>query len=454
MNDPPCVGPFGAALFTDLYELTMVQAYDAQAMCLPAVFELSFRKLPECRNYLVACGLQDVLTYLEQAHFSDDDLAYLRRQGGFRDTFLNRLSSFRFTGDVFAVPEGTMVFENEPVLQVIAPLPEAQLIETFVINQVHFQSLVATKAARVVTAAAGRTVVDFGARRAHGTDAAMKVARASYIAGAAGTSNVLAGKTYDIPIFGTMAHSYIQAHDDELAAFAAFAGMYPQTTLLVDTYDTIEGVRKVVELSRRLGDRFRVRAVRLDSGDLLELSRKARAILDEAGLNQVRVFASGGLDEYQIADLVQRGAAIDGFGVGTKLAVSSDAPDVDVAYKLVEYAGQPRLKLSSEKIIIPGRKQVFRVIEDGRLLRDVIGRHDEKLDGRPLLKQVMHNGRRLPAERASLDQSRKHARRELEQLPPPLLKLERAEQGYPVQLSAALKADGESLRRTRDAPPS
>ena len=245
-------------LFTDLYELTMAQAYHAEHMDQVAVFELAFRQMPANRNYIVVNGLTDVLNFLNDFHFSPEDVQYLRGRGEFSSDFLTRLEHLRFTGDVYAVPEGTLVFPNEPLVQVVAPILEAQLMETFILNQVHFQSLAATKAARVVTAAQGRTVVDFGSRRAHGTDAALKVARATYLAGGNGTSNVLAGKLYGIPVFGTMAHSYIQAHEDELASFCAFAGLYPETTLLVDTYDTIEGVRKVIELSRKLGEQFRV----------------------------------------------------------------------------------------------------------------------------------------------------------------------------------------------------
>jgi nicotinate phosphoribosyltransferase len=333
--------PLRSADFTDLYELTMDRAYAAEGMDQTAVFELFFRELPPGRNFLVAAGLEDVLDALESLGITADDLEYLRGLGLFPEAFLEQLRGFRFVGEVWAMPEGTVVFPHEPLVQVVAPILEAQLIETLVLNQVHFQSLIASKAARVVAAAAGRDVIEFGSRRAHGAEAALKVARASYLAGAAGTSNVLAGKLYGIPVSGTMAHSYIQAHDDEAAAFAAFADVYPETTLLVDTYDTLAGVRRVIGLARRLGDRFRVRAVRLDSGDLGTLARQARQMLDAAGLSSVRIFASGGLDEYEVAELVAAGAPIDAFGVGTKMAVSEDAPSLDMAYKLVEYAGRP-----------------------------------------------------------------------------------------------------------------
>ncbi|HLU49896.1 MAG TPA: nicotinate phosphoribosyltransferase, partial [Planctomycetota bacterium] len=338
----------------------MAQAYLAEGMEGTAVFELFFRTLPPERNWILAAGLGDVLEFLEHATFRSEDIDYLRRLGTFQPEFIAHLETLRFRGDVFAVPEGTIVFPNEPLIQVVAPIAQAQLVETYVLNQIHFQSVLATKAARVVEAAAGRAVYDFGARRAHGEDSALAVAKLSYMAGAAGTSNVLAGRLWDIPVAGTMAHSYIQAHESELDAFAAFARVFPETVLLVDTYDTIAGVERVIELSRRLGEEFRVRAIRLDSGDLGELAREARRRLDRAGLERVEIFASGGLDERSVARLVTEGAPISGFGVGTSLAVSRDAPDLDMAYKLVEYEGKSRLKLSSAKAILPGRKQIFR----------------------------------------------------------------------------------------------
>ena len=433
------------ALFTDLYELTMAQAYHAEGMDQLAVFELAFRQLPRTRNFIVAAGFADILDFLTSFRFTDDELDYLRRRREFTDEFLKRLASLRFSGDVYAVPEGTVVFPNEPLLQVIAPIIEAQLIETFVLNQVHFQSIAATKAARVVAAAQGRAVIDFGSRRSHGTDAALKVARATYLAGGDGTSNVLAGKIYGIPVFGTMAHSYIQAHDDESASFESFAALYPETTLLVDTYDTLDGVRKVIELSHKLGHRFRVRALRLDSGDLGSLAFQTRKILDEAGLRNVQIFASSGLDEYKIQELVHSGAPIDAFGVGTKLAVIADAPELDMAYKLVEYAGKGRLKLSTKKLLYPGRKQVFRQIENGRMVGDVIGRFDESLAGEQLLKPLMVRGQ--PATQIRLAESRKRLKCELQLLPDHLRGLEPVPPPYPVSFSEQLEADLDSIRR-------
>jgi nicotinate phosphoribosyltransferase len=425
----------------------MAQAYDAEGMNAEAVFEVFFRKLPSTRNYLVAAGLDDVLTCIEELHFTDDDLEYLAQQG-FSTRFLDRLRGLHFTGAVNAVAEGTPVFPQEPVIQIIAPLIEAQLLETVVVNQLHLQSVLASKAARVVTAAAGRPVVDFGARRTHGFDAALKLARSSYLAGAAGTSLVLAGKRYGIPIFGTMAHSYVQAHDDEEAAFTTFAKLYPDATILVDSYDTLDGVRKLIELSRRPGTSFRAHAIRLDSGDLAELARQSRQLLDAAGLKDVQILASGDLDEYRIAELVAADAPIDSFGVGTRLAVALDAPTIGLVYKLVEYAGRPRAKFSSHKATYPGRKQVFRMIEGGRLARDVIGRHHETHAGEPLLYPVMRGGQRLPQGRVSLQEARRHALQARERLPEALLRLEHQPTAYPVEISLTLKHDLETLRGT------
>jgi nicotinate phosphoribosyltransferase len=451
MNDRAATNPLRSGLFTDLYELTMVQAYVAERMDQTAVFELFFRELPDDRNYVVAAGLNDTLDFLEHLHFTDDDLAYLAEQDQFNESFLEYLAGMRFTGEVNAVREGTVVFPDEPLIQVVAPIAEAQIAETAILNQVHFQTVAATKAARVVHAAGGRTVVDFGSRRAHGSDAAIKAARASFLAGAAGTSNVLAGRLYDIPIFGTMAHSYIQAHDDELDAFEAFARQYPHTTLLVDTYDTIDGVSKVIRLRNRLGDAFDVRAVRLDSGDLLTLSRHTRRLLDQAGLTDINILVSGGIDEHKIEKLLGEGAPIDGFGVGTKLVVVPDAPDLDMAYKLVEYAGRSRMKLSSEKEIFPGRKQIFRSIENDRMTGDVLARFDETRRGQPSLEPVMRNGRRLDTAAATLDEAREHCRRQIEMLPNAIRRLHRAPEPYPVEISDQLRADRDDLEDDLEA---
>ena len=316
----PCP-PVSPALLTDLYELTMLQAYVAEGMHDVGVFSLFVRRLPDRRNYLLACGLDDVLDYLEALRFDRPAIDYLESLGRFTPAFLRYLEHFRFTGDVYAVAEGTPVFANEPILEIAAPIAESQLVETFVMNQVHLQTVLASKAARVVEAAQGRPVVDFGMRRMHGIDAALKAARAFHIAGVDSTSNVAAGQAYGLRVSGTLAHSYIQAHDDEREAFRAFTRLYPDTVLLVDTYDTLEGVRAVVDLARERGDSFRVAAVRLDSGDLGALAVDTRRLLDEAGLGSVRIFASGSLNEDEIARLLAGGAPIDAFGVGTDMAV-------------------------------------------------------------------------------------------------------------------------------------
>jgi nicotinate phosphoribosyltransferase len=412
-----------------------------------AVFSLFVRRLPESRNFLLACGLDTVLGYLEGLRFDEEALDFLASRGEFDDAFLEWLGRLRFTGDVRAVPEGTPVFADEPLLEVEAPLPEAQLVETFVMNQMHMQTVLASKAARVKRAAGERMVVDFGLRRMHGADAGLRSARAFHVAGIDGTSNVLAGKVYGVPVTGTMAHAYVQAHDDELDAFRAFARVYPDTTLLVDTYDTLDGVRKVVRLSEELGDDFQVRGIRLDSGDLGELARGARGILDAAGLDDVRIFASGGLDEWKLRDLVSAGAPIDGFGVGTGMGVSADAPSLDMAYKLTEYGGRGRLKLSTGKRILPGPKQLFRFEESGRAVRDVIARADEDLDGRPLLETVMKGGRRVGAGLATLADARAHAWREMARLPERLLELDPASPRYAVEVSDALEARQERVTR-------
>jgi len=428
-----------AALLTDLYQLTMLQAYWKEGMDRDAVFSLFVRRLPKGRNYLLACGLGPALEYLERLRFHDEALSYLAQRDELSDAFLRWLADLRFEGDVWAVPEGTPVFPDEPLLEVQAPIAQAQLAETFVMNQIHHQTVVASKAVRVVEAARGRAVVDFGLRRMHGTDAGVKAARAFHIAGLAATSNVLAGQIYGIPISGTMAHSYIQAHDDEMESFRAFSGLYPETVLLVDTYDTLEGVEKVVELARERGEDFRVRAVRLDSGDLGQLAKDSRKILDDAGLQNVRIFASGGLDEWEIAEMLEGGAPIDGFGVGTGLGVSKDAPSLDIAYKLTAYAGKGRLKLSTGKRILPGRKQIFRQEEDGEAVRDVLARHDEDQEGRPLLEKVMERGGRLAAGRVDLESARERARREIERLPKHIRALEDADPPYKVQVSDGLE---------------
>ena len=317
-----------SALFTDLYQLTMAQAYWQSGVTAQATFSLYFRTYPPDRAYFVLAGVTDVLEYLEGLTVSDQDIDYLRSLGLFDREFVKFLLGLRFTGTVRAMSEGSIFFAGEPVLEVTAPVIEAQIVETYLINQINLQSILATKSARVVTAARGRTVVDFAARRTHGVDAATKQARVSYMVGFVGTSNVLAGGLYGIPVFGTMAHSFVQSFHHEGDAFRAYAKSFPdKTTLLVDTYDTLEGVRKAISVARDLGRRgHALVSLRLDSGDLAELSAGARRLLDGAGLKDVQVFASGGLDEFEVEGLLEAGAPIDGFGVGTRVGVSADAP--------------------------------------------------------------------------------------------------------------------------------
>jgi len=388
------VNDSNAALLTDLYELTMLQSYFDAGMNGTAVFDLFVRRLPPTRDYLVACGLEHVLQYLETFSFSDEAIVYLKSLGKFSDSFLAGLSELRFTGDIYAVPEGTVVFANEPIVEVVASLRQGQIIETFLMNQIQIATMGASKAARVVTAARGRPVIDFGLRRMHGADAGMKQARAFYIAGVSATSNVLAGSAFGIPVAGTMAHSYVQTFENEIEAFRHFIRSYPDSVVLVDTYDTLQGVQHIIALSRELGPEFRVSGVRLDSGDLLDLSRKSRELLDGAGLQDVKIFASSSLDEFAIDDLLNAGAPLDGFGVGTHMGTSSDAPFLDTAYKLAEYDGKPKMKLSQHKSTLPCRKQVFRETRDGRFVQDVIAVATERLEGEPLLLKMMENGRR------------------------------------------------------------
>ena len=428
------------ALFTDLYQLTMLQAYFEERMAERAVFSLFVRRLPPNRNFLIACGLDTVLDYLESLRFSQQDLNYLDTLKIFSDRFLAWLADLRFTGDVHAVYEGTPIFANEPILEVEAPLPEAQLIETYVMNQVQLQTMLASKAHRVVTAARGRSVIDFGVRRMHGTDAALNAARAFWIAGVNASSNVLAGKRFGIPVAGTMAHSYIQAHGDESAAFRTFAKLYPNSVLLIDTYDTIAGVKKVIELDKKLRDDFKVRAVRLDSGDLLDLSQRVRIALDDAGLNHVQIIASSSLDEYEIDRLISSGAPIDGFGVGTAMGVSADAPYLDIVYKLTSYAGEGRVKLATSKPVLPGRKQVFRMSDGDLDTGDTIARADEDLPGRPLLGPVMRDGKRITPSTHNLTETRRYTAEQMARLPESVRDLPEADPPYPVETSPALNA--------------
>ena len=435
-----------SALLTDLYQLNMIQAYLDHGETKTAVFEFFVRTLPARRGFLVAAGLEQALDYLENLRFSEAEIEWLRSTGRFGKNLLDYLADFRFSGDVHAMPEGTVFFAGEPILRVTAPLPQAQFVESRLINILHFQTLIAAKAARMVLAAPNKVLVDFGMRRAHGAEAGLMAARASYIAGLAGTATVLAGRDFGIPLYGTMAHSFIEAFDDEMAAFAAFAKARPDNlVLLLDTYDTEAAARKVVKLAPKLSAAgIAIRGVRLDSGDLIALSRSVRAILDAGGLAEVTIFASGGLDEDSLAAFARANAPIDGLGVGTSLTTSADVPNIDCVYKMQEYAGLPRRKRSAKKATWPGRKQVWRRYgADGRMAGDRLSLDDRSSaagddgGGEPLIALVMQNGRRA-APAPSLDEIRRRATREFERLPEPLRRLEPGTT-YPVEVAEELK---------------
>ncbi|MDR2720150.1 MAG: nicotinate phosphoribosyltransferase [Nitrososphaerota archaeon] len=441
-------------LFTDFYELTMCAAYFDNKRFESVTFDLFVRRLPENRSYFLFTGLEQVLLYLQNIKFDEQHLVYLKSQG-FNEQFLDYLRGFKFTGDVWAVPEGTVVFPNEPLVRVTAPLIEAQIVETFLLNTVNLQTTMSTKASRVVCAAKGKAVIEFGLRREHGVDAGMKVARSSYIAGCMGSSNVLAGMVYGIPVFGTMAHSFIMSYPRELEAFRAFVKTFPdRSTLLIDTYDDFAGLEKAIIVAKELeAEGLQLSGVRLDSGDLIESSKKIRKLLDDNGLMYVKIFVSGDLDEFRIADLLSKGAEIDSFGVGTKMGTSSDRPYLDVIYKLCETMTAsgvytPVMKLSTDKLTLPGRKQVYRYKDsDGNYVRDVITLASEKIidnDAESLLVNVMSGGK-LTYSLPSLNVIREFAFENLSRLPEKYKSITEAEV-YPVELSQNLQALSKSLR--------
>jgi nicotinate phosphoribosyltransferase len=429
------------ALLTDLYQLTMLQGYYEQNREDLAVFEFFVRKLPKNRSYMVAAGLAQVLDYLEELHFSPDEIDWLAGTGHFKPAVLDRLAALRFTGDVHAMPEGTVFFPNEPILRITAPLPEAQLIESRLINLLHFQTLIATKAARSVLIAPDKLLVDFGMRRAHGSEAGLLAARASYLTGFSGTATVNAGMYFDIPIYGTMAHSFVQTYSNESQAFIDFAKANPDNVvLLIDTYDTEAAARKVVDLAetlRALG--IKIKGVRIDSGDLADHAREVRSILDQGGLQQATIFASSSIDEYKLDALMTQQAPIDGFGIGTHLDTSADAPYLDCAYKLQEYAGIARRKRSEGKATWPGRKQVYRNYDDdGCMGGDTVTLENAPCTGQPLLQRVMQGGRTAMPQ-PSLTESRQYTKNQLSRLPETLRQLGDTP-GYPVTISAELQA--------------
>ncbi len=410
------------AILTDLYELTMAQSYFDAGMNDIAVFDF-FARETKNRSYLLSAGLEQVLYYLQNIRFGDEEIVYLKESGKFSDDFLKYLKKFRFSGDLYAVDEGEVLFANEPFITVEAPLIEAQIVETFIINTMQLSILVATKAMRCRSVAQDTALVDFGLRRAHGTDAGMKAARCAYIGGFAGTSNVLAAKTFDIPAFGTMAHSFVLAHESEKEAFAHFLKTYPENSiLLVDTFDTINGVENAVKAVKEAGLK-NFRGIRLDSGDIEALAKRSRQILDRAGFKKAMIFVSGGLNEYKIRELMQKKVPIDGWGVGTELVVSADTPFLDCAYKLVEYGGRPKMKLSPRKVTLPSKKQIFRKYEKGIIAEDTIALRDENLDGRPLMKRYMRSGK-VVIDPPSLETIRKRAQESFDTLPPRLKEIE------------------------------
>ena len=414
-------------------------AYLEHGLTETAVFELFVRKLPSRRGFLMAAGLEQALQFLETLALTPNELDALRGLSEFPDSFIAWLRSLHFTGDVDAMPEGTVFFPDEPILRIVAPLPEAQFVETRLVNLLHFQTVVASKAARMVLAAPEKTLIDYGLRRAHGAEAGVLAARASYIAGFSGTATVAAGIAFGIPVYGTMAHSFVQAHDDEVLAFEHFAGSHPQgLVLLIDTYDTERAAGRVVALAPRLAaERITISGVRIDSGDLGQHAAKVRRILDECGLQSVKIVASGGLDENALLELSHAGAPIDSYGVGTSLTTSSDAPALDCAYKLQEYAGTARRKRSEGKATWPGRKQVWRWYDErGKFARDLVSLPDNRHRGEPLLRPVMRGGRRVQ-DHLDLTANRAHAKDQLARLPGPLARLDHYH--YPVEIAVSLR---------------
>jgi nicotinate phosphoribosyltransferase len=431
-----------SALSTDLYEITMMAAYCGGRHTELATFELSVRDLPANRGYLVAAGIEQALECLETLRFGPDEIAYLRGlpslQGVPAAFFDDYLTRFRFTGEVWAVEEGTPVFPFEPLLRVTAPLPEAQLVETVLLAILMHPTSVASKASRVVEAARGRTVIEFGSRRAHGTAAGLAAARAAYLGGCDATSNVEAGFRYAIPVSGTMAHSWVMSFADEIEAFRSFAAMFGDRAIfLIDTYDTLEAARRIVSAG------LRPAAVRLDSGDIVRLSAAVRSVLDAGGMPSVRIFVSGDLDEYRVAQYLAAGAPIDGFGVGTALSTSADAPSLGGIYKLVEVQRHdewvPTMKLSTAKRSYPGRKQVWRVVEGGTARHDVLGLCDEPAPagGVPLLRPVMRLGCRDRSGAPRLVDLRARCREAVLALPPEVRRIDPAA-AYPVLISDGL----------------
>jgi nicotinate phosphoribosyltransferase len=416
------------SLLTDLYELTMAYSYFKSNRNEISTFELFVRNFPNNRNFLVSAGIDDIIKIISEFHFTDDDIKYLKSLKLFSDDFLEYLKNFKFKGDVWAIPSGQIYFPKEPVIRITADRISAQLLETIVLNQFNFQSMIASKCARIVISSRGIPCVDFSPRRDHGIDSALKVAKVSYICNFIGTSNVLAGKIYNIPVYGTMAHSYIMSFNDEKTAFREFLKCFKEPILLIDTYNTIEGAKKVIKL---LKEGYKIKGVRIDSGNLVELSRKVKQMFKNEGFD-IKIFLSGDLDEYVIDEILRKGAIADAFGIGTKMGTSSDAPYLNGVYKLVEDEYGFKIKTSPGKITIPGKKQVYRIYKNGIMEKDIIALEDEKCEGIPLLKKYIENGKVLEYE--EIEHSRKFFKENLSTLPDYLKTISKSEIDYPIEV--------------------
>ncbi|MEE2987140.1 MAG: nicotinate phosphoribosyltransferase, partial [Nitrospinota bacterium] len=448
LNDIESAETLSDALLTDFYQLAMMQGYFDQGMNKTAVFEFYVRNLPANRNFLMAAGLEQVLQYLKNLSFTSQDLQWLERSGKFKKTFVQSLENFRFKGNVEAMPEGTVFFPNEPIIKITAPLGQAQFVETRIINFLQYQTLIATKAARMVLAAPDKSLIDFGLRRAHSPQAGLLAARASYLAGFTGTATVQAGAIFGIPVFGTMAHSFIQAHEDESHAFENFARSHPENViLLLDTYNTEKAARKVAALAPKLKkEGILIKGVRLDSGDFSLLAPVIRKILDEGGLQQTTLFASGNLDEFVLQKFTTNKTPLDGFGIGTRLTTTEDAPSLECVYKLQEYDRRPKFKRSKDKETLPGSKQVYRQTDKtGNFSKDILALSSDELEGEPLLIPCMRNGRRITSP-VSLSGIREYASRQLDRLPKPFRSLDSGPD-YPVELSPSVKNLTASLEK-------
>lgn len=431
------------SMLMDLYELTMAYSYFKSNRNEISTFEVFIRHLPENRNFLVSAGIDDIVEIILNFRFEEDDIKYLRSLKIFSEDFLEYLKKFKFTGNLYAMPNGQVYFPNEPVIRITAPRIEAQILETIVLNQFNFQSMIASKCARIILSSRNIPCVDFSPRRDHGIDSAIKVAKVSYMCNFVGTSNLLAGKLYNIPVYGTMAHSYIMSFDSEEIAFREFLKIFNEPVLLIDTYDTIEGAKKVVKL---LKEGYKIKGVRIDSGDLVYLSKEVKRIFENEGFSNIKIFLSGDLDEYVIDDILNKGTFVDFFGIGTKMGTSSDAPYLNGVYKLVEDEHGFKIKTSPQKITLPGKKQVYRIYKNGTMQEDIIALEDEEINGEPLLKKYIENGKLV--KRIELESSRKLFMENLLRLPSYLKTIKTQEITYPVKISKKLMEIQESLTKS------